>query len=518
MTISELLRSKDLIAKKVVKNSSNFLAVTTVVGTANPPKNFNQSASTFQSTYDFMTEMCKLLTKLRKANICTFTDSTDFFSNEPMSVIDCRQSIVGDKNVGLPSTIYYLKELYNHLVAQTKHVADSVKRHNDAEKQKLRKILDDEYNAHIRDKDALSKLSSSVSHDFETAYEQKVQTMTNAFWAKNSATYMDPLNIFQVITKLINWLNDFERTRELKINKANNGPLNTSFSSSQQFNEKVSLEELISLVKDQHHKIKTELSRLWVVTWKIGDKENHDLKNAGENLQMIFDLIEVYGKMQSALRVATTLTVIDVKNPLTDDFMSIVDIVDFKHNVLPVIQNMVDLYEKQKTSANNVVSTQEVSLRTDVMKILESTMSSSNTKPTMDKMKEYASGLMESLTPKIVVATDVEKWIEKYQKVLDFYECEMRNALSTANANTNVSVSWKNVKVPAIVHNWDNVNLLAPVNQLEVVTSMSNLIATGLEDIDVSQADDWGASLPNTRSHNNKNNSRFKRAGRGRGL
>ena len=101
-TIAELLRTKDLTMKKVTKDSTKFLATTTTVGNGMPPHEFTTAASSFQSVYDLLSSVSKLMSQLRRANVATLTEATDYFTDSPLSVVECRQNIVGDKNVGLP--------------------------------------------------------------------------------------------------------------------------------------------------------------------------------------------------------------------------------------------------------------------------------------------------------------------------------------------------------------------------------------------------------------------------------
>ena len=165
-TIAELLRNKDLALKKVTKDSTRFMAYTTVVGDGKAGKDFELASAYFQSVYDQLINVCNLTSHLRRANISTSADYKNFFGHK-MSVIDCRQNLVGDKNVGMPSTVYYLRELYNHILEQVKSVGSSVKSHNDKAKLDLKRTLDNEYTSHLKERDTLTKMGASVDKDFE---------------------------------------------------------------------------------------------------------------------------------------------------------------------------------------------------------------------------------------------------------------------------------------------------------------------------------------------------------------
>lgn len=476
-TIAELLRNKDLALKKVTKDSTRFMAYTTVVGDGKAGKDFELASSYFQSVYDQLINVCNLTSHLRRANISTSADYKNFFGHK-MSVIDCRQNLVGDKNVGMPSTVYYLRELYNHILEQVKSVGSSVKSHNDKAKLDLKKTLDNEYTSHLKERDTLTKMGASVDKDFEQKYEEKVANMTEAFWKKQKAIQVDPLGIFEhLLNELGTWLNDFEKNRETVINKANHNSIGKLTTEAPNENsETVSLEELMSFIKDKSSEIKTQIGRLVVVSWRVSDEEPKNLvvSSAEQDLSNVLSLIETYGKMQNSLRYGTAVTSIGFKSPLTGSQMSAIDVVDFQHIVLPVFEQMLNQVKTQNITASTEVKSREPTVRAEVIKLLENSMSSASSRPTPEKMKEYTNNLLDSMMPKLVVANGVETWIKKFEDTVDLYNSDMKLLLSTTNANTRVQVTWTNLTVPPVNMSWESLDNFQTLVQPELTNNLNH--------------------------------------------
>lgn len=472
VTIASLLRARELALKKVKKELDSLVIYTTVVGDASTPKEVSHTSSTLQSIYDHLANICTLTSDLRSFNISTLTDATDYFTGKPMSISECRQNIVAGKNVGLPSVLFHLQSLHNAMQAQAKQALDAVRQHNARAKTELQRILTAEYNAYVREEQSLRDLGS-VPADFKSTYDAKVARMETAFWEKNTATLIDPLNLPLLLSRLSKWLDDFEKQREIKINRANSGAIGTVLDAPTSDSPSVSLEELMALVKDQNNAIKTAISRMVVVTWRVanGDPKNLQIANAQTSYDNICQLIKAYGIMQSVLRSSTTLTRLSVTNPLNGAPMSAVDVVDFQHVVVPVLARVVKTAEMQRTTAADSVKSSETTVRTDVVKLVEGSLGTASSRPSADKMKEYTTGLLESLMPRVVSDPRSEPWTTKYSDLLDTFESTVKPLLSTANANTRVTVVWDDVVPEACVPTWEDLGL-EPVHQAEVSDSV----------------------------------------------
>ena len=484
-TISQLLREKDLALKKINKEVGLVIAVTTSSRTTKLPTEFVNASSYFQSVYDHLKNVCELLSKIRYANAALMTDAPDYFTGKNMSVVDCRQNLLGSGNVGLPSTIYLMKQLHIHLSKQVKKVKDDVQAHNNLKNAELKKLLDEKFRSHNKEREVFTN-KSDIPNDFESNYAYQVDNMTKAFMAKNWANYYDPTNVFPFLTNLGNWISDFDRLMNVKINKANNkviednqvdlvGQVDSNLPC-------MSLEELIKNVKDQSAQIKTEIERLVAVSWTIGENEpvNKSVHTASVDLNRILKRIESYQRMQSAWKRITTITQLNVQNPLTDKMMSAVDVVDFQNLIVPYFRKMLDTYESQKRTAVNKVASEETTVRSNIMKLLEGNMSSSNSKPSPDNLKKYIDELMESMVPHVEFAKDINVWIEKYEKVTEYFDTVMINALATTNANTMVPITWTLVESPHTVNSWDTVDTMQQFEQYPLSKYSS---------------DEWGASV-----------------------
>jgi len=471
-TISTRLRARELSFKKVAKEADSLQFYTTVVGGASTPKEVTQTSSTLQSIYDHLANICRMTSDLRRFNISTLTDATDYFTGNRMSISECRQNIVAGKNVGLPSVLFHLQSLHNAMQAQAKQALDAVRQHNTRAKTELQRILTAEYNAYVREEQSLRELGS-IPSDFKSTYDAKVARMETAFWDKNTATLIDPLNLPILLSRLSKWLDDFEKQREININRANSGAIGTVLEAPASDSPSVSLEELMALVKDQNNAIKTAISRMVVVTWRVanGDPKNLQIANAETSYDNICQLIKAYGIMQSVLRSSTTLTRLNVTNPLNGEPMSAVDVVDFQHIVVPVLSRVLKTAETQKTTSVDYVTKSEPTVRTDVIKLVEGSLGTASSRPSADKMKEYTTGLLESLMPRVVSDTRLEPWITKYSDLLDTFESSVKPMLSTANANTRVKIVWDDVVSEVSEPTWEDLGL-DPLHQAELSDSV----------------------------------------------
>ena len=132
------------------------------------------------------------------------------------------------------------------------------------------------------------------------------------------------------------------------------------------------------------------------------------------------------------------------------------DVVDFYHNIVPTLKGMVKIVSDQKKDIELTLSTSEPRTRNDIMKSIENSMTSSSSRLTPDKLKEYVASLMDSMHPKITEGPGLSKWIEKYQKIIDEFDEDLKNALATVNVTTKVEITWDNSKPDAAVGSWNN--------------------------------------------------------------
>lgn len=480
-TITDLLRQKDMCLKKADKDSTKPITHVAVVGDSKPQDEFRLATSYYQSVFDQLKNICALMHKIRTLNLVVKTQKKNFYTKENMTISECRSNIVGNKNVGMPSGVYYMKELANHILKQMQTINDLVKRHNETENGNLKKMLDTEYSNHIRERDAMLKVNATLEDDRETTYQTRVKMMTDAFWKKNKAVHVDPTNVCNHVNDLLAWITDFEKTRELSVNKANNDEtkqiIDVAMVPPVENENVISLEELNSLIKDYSSNISTEISRLCMVTMKVGEKEveNQSVMSAGENLARIHQMIEAYEKMQHTFKFATTFTFVGT-NPLTSDKMFAGDVVDFQHIVLPFLTRMISLFETTKTNCDKEVKEKTQTAQSEGTKLIENSMNSASSRPPPEKLKEYRSALIESMTPKILVANGVDTWIETYRNVVDSF-AKVKTLLSVANANTRVPITWKVSETLQNMVSWDNVDKMEELEQTEVVTSAPKTLA-----------------------------------------
>lgn len=486
--IAELLRMRDLCLKKIEKESSKFVAYDVVVGNAKNPTEIGTAVSTFQSVYDLLSNACTITSVLRKANVATLTSLTDYWG-KTLSVVECRQNTVGDKIIGLPSAHFHLKALYNKMLKQTSDVNTLVKNHNESHGVKLKKIQETEYLKHEEERKSSRDQNVELPVDFETVYETKLKNIAEAFWLKNKAVQVDPVNVFEILQNISSWTDNFEKNKEMLLNRANNSEPVTTFdltpfvtldqttsdqTTSDQTTSDVSLEELSDLIKEKNKEISLLIDRLVIVSYKIGINTNpvNQLVETGhDNYNLIMDMIKSYGLMQEAFRIVSTFTLTNYVNPINKTKMSAVDMADFKNIVIPVMTKMLDIVENQKKSANIQVKTQEGTIRTDVIKLLEGSMNSASSRPTVDKIKEYTNNLMESVSSRVVFSSDIEKQLHNFQQVLDEFDSQIKPALATINANTRVKIVWNITNVPKITGSWDTLNLMTQYVQPEIVES-----------------------------------------------
>ena len=458
-TIATILRDKDLEFKKVNKDAINFIGVEAIVDQSKVSKELTQTGQTFQSVYDKLGHITKKLSELKRANVSTLTEAKNFFTQKEMNVIDSRQNMVGKENVGVKSEVFYLRQLYNHAVQQANQVKAHMDSHNNTMKAKLEKDLKSEDTYHEAERKKLKERKMAIPDDFESAYANKVKSVTQTFWQENKATQVDPLNIFLFLAELKTWLDDHEKHREIRLNRAIHGAIGTfvPFETTTETNT-VSLEELMSYVKDYNYKIETAFHKLVLVSWRVGTKDpyTHDVTHAEDRLNEIKTLIRTYGEMQSVQKVITSTVLIGVQNPITNEPMTAADVVDFKHAVVPVLTKMLARVEQQQKEAKDMIKVKEPECRNKVMELLKDTMGAASGRPSPEQMKEITKGLMESLMPKLIMGEGLEVWLGKYQTVLDHVESTMDTALATVNANTRVPVTWTNVTTMAEVGSWDS--------------------------------------------------------------
>lgn len=496
--ITNLLRTKELTLKKVQKESTRIVAYDTVTGSAKDPEELAKTSATFQSVIDHLRNICQTTAIIRKANVGTMTDMANYFG-EQMSIADCRQGIVSGKIIGNPSVHYHLKALYNKILRQMQDTNISVKSHNDQHTSKLKAVLDTEYQKHENERKSCKDQEVQLPVDFESSYVAKLESITEAYWTKNKAQHVDPLSIFSVLKSLSDWNDEFEKNRELKINRANNSiPITTldltPFNPSEN-EHSVSLEELNNLISDKNEEITTAIGRLVVVTWKIGQKDPiaPAISSAQENFNLVMDMIRSYGLMQNTFRIVSTFTETNFVNPLTGEKMSAVDMADYKNTVIPVISKMLDIVEKQKATANSQVKSQEGTTRTEVIKMLETSMNSASARPTAEKMKEYTSNLLESVSTRMVVSPNIDEVVGRYKTLLDEFNSKLRPALATINANTRVKVVWNVNSLPKPVGSWDNVNQIPVYQQMEIVQTVTDMY----DDLDSSNvvSSQWNSNI-----------------------
>lgn len=461
-TIATLLRDKDLEFKKINKDALNVVGVSALVDQSKTPKELVQATQTFQSVYDKLGYVTKVLSQLRKANVLTKTEAKNFFTQQELNVTDCRQNMVGDQNVGLKSEVYYLRQLYNHAIHQANTVKTHINSHNTLMKAQLERDLKSEDKAHENERNKLKERKMAIPDNFESTFTHRLEEMTKTFWHENKATQVDPLNIFLFLSELKTWLDDYEKNREMRLNRANHGPIgNVAADANTENSQTVSLEELMSYVKDYSSKIEYAFSKLVLVSWRVGTKDpnSHDIAYAEERLNELKTLIKTYGEMQSIQKMVTSTVFIGVQNPLTNEEMTASDVVDFKHTVVPIFTKMLARIESQQKEANELIKAREPDCRAKVMEVLKESMSTSSGRLSTDQLKEYTKGLMDSSMPKLTTSEGLEVWLGKYQQVLDHVESTMNTALATVNANTRVPVTWMTVTVPTSVGSWDDMTV-----------------------------------------------------------
>lgn len=477
--IIDLLRLRDLYLKKIEKESNSIVVYETVIGNGKQSSALVATPALFQSVYDLLQNTCIITSELRRANVATKTHMKDYFGNY-MSVVECRQNTVGDKLVGIPSVHYHLKSLYNKMLTQTREINSIVKNHNDTHSLKLKKIQETEYNKHEDERKSFREQNIQLPNDFEIAYEAKLKNISDAFWLKNNASYFDPLNVFSLLENLSSWTDKFEQEKEMQLNRANNSETTLDFDLSQyQENEDaiktVSLEELNNLIKNKNSEISKLINRLIVVSWRVGanDLANELVLSAKENYDLIMQMIKSYSLMQNAYRIVSTFVPTQFVNSLTKQKMSAVDAVDLKNIVVPIMTKMLNLVERQKKTTHSHVKDKEDSVRTEVVRLLEGSMNSANSRPSVEKIKEYTINLMESISPRILEAVGIEKYVTVYQQFLDEFDSQIKPALSTMNANTRVKIVWDVNNIPKMTGSWETINQMNTYTQSEIIESVS---------------------------------------------
>lgn len=435
-----------------------------------------------------------------------------------MSVSYARQNMIGDKLVGLPSVHYHLKNLYNKILKQASTINKNVKDHNDTQTNKLKKIKDTEYSKHEEERKSSREQNIELPADFEIAYETKVKNIVDVFWTKNRAEQVDPINVFEILKKISDWIDTFEKNKEMQINKANNSEptFNYNLTELKVNNENdthISLEELYNLIQDKNKEILDLIDRFVIVSWKIGNGDTVDqlVHSANENYNLILNSIQTYGSMQKTFKIVSTFENTNYINPMTKLPMSAVDMADYKNIVIPVVERMLAIVENQKKTANAHIKSVEPSVRSDVIKLLEGSMNGASSRPTTDKIKEYTNGLMESMMPKIIISPDIERHLENYQKLLDEFDSQIKPVMSTVNANTRVKVIWNNPKIDNPINSWNTIDKMTNYQQSEFTECVSVYANEWTTDTTWETSD-----IPNIYTNQNHKTSTRGR-GRGRG-
>jgi hypothetical protein len=480
-TIAMLLRDKDLELKKINKDAKSIVGVMDVVDQSKLPKELSQTGPTMQSIYDKLGHVTTVLSKIRKGNVSTITDSKNFFTQDNMNVVDCRQNISGNETVGSRSEVYYLKQLYNHAVRQSNDVKSNIEAHNKSMRGKLERDLKSEDHNHEEERRKLKDRKITIREDFESSYLTKVELMTSTFWKENKAVPVDPIDIFSFLAELKSWLDDYEKNREMRLNRSNHGEIGTFTPFDIAGTQTVSLEELMSSVKDYDSKIEYAFNGLFLVSWQVGsqDAKSHDIIHAKQRLSEMKTLIKTYGEMQSVQKYVTCSTNIGLQNPITNNNMTAIDVVDFKNIVVPVFTNIINRIESQKNDVSLLIKQREPECRNKAMDLLKDSMGTASGRPSPEQIKEITKSAMDSTLPVLTMGEGLENWLKKYQNIIDFVESTMDTSLATVNANTRVPVTWTTVIDTPVVGSWDDSTKMSSVEQYHVTPSSSGKCGKG---------------------------------------
>lgn len=458
-TISTLLRNKDLELKKINKLVTNLLSAQALQSKAEPDEKHKTCGTTLQSIYDKLSYLCSLMHTLRCANVSITTDLKNYFTNEPMSIIECRQNIVSGQIKGAPSEVYYLTELQNHIAKQINDVKAKIKNHNNQKKAELAKILDTEKVNYERDRKSHEEIGG-VPENFEKEYLERIEKKKEVFWERHLAEPVDPINIFAVLDKLSSWINNFNKYREHEINSSNEKKFKLDDCVKLELSEgkpTITLDKLNILMEDKRKEIINSINCLVVITWKIKSSYQFTVvDNALADYDKVLSLIKTYGQMQQAHRLATTLSDTGITNPLSGTPLTAIDALDLKNIIIPIVQDIINNIDTQTNEAKAIITQKETEVRAEISKLLEGSMTVASSRPAPEKMKEYADKLFESMSYKLLIAKDIDQWKTKFQNIIDKFETEVVNGLMTANVTTRVPITWYDIDISNTKVNWNN--------------------------------------------------------------
>lgn len=479
-TIMEYLRSNDLTRKKIESHASELVGYTVMSGDAKEiPKECKQSPQELQAIYDLSIQYLKTLRKLRRANASTFTDVKNYFTNEKMTIIDARQNIVAGSTQGTAGEVAFLKKLRNKLAEQTNSIKAAVQAHNQTKTAEFKRTTDDLYARHLKDRDEQLKAIGTLPPNFESDYLEKIEKMQAAFWQSNKAFVVDLIDVYSLLYKLDVWINDYDKFRESKINNANEESVGNPDNVIPKFDdvtETVSLEVLMSLIKETQANLQTAIDRLVSASWKVsqkGDPMNFSVNTAKEDIERILLMIQSLGKMKSAVNVFTTFTPIGLENPLTHENMTAVDAVDLKNFTVPVFKKVLNILEKQRYEAKKKADDSEQSARSSMTDAIKNVMTNATNGHTssVDELKAKYTGLVESMTKKVVESPQLAMWITKFKELIDFAETKIETSLATTNSVTAVPVTWKDTTIPVVKGSWESVKTIDRISEQFVKTN-----------------------------------------------
>jgi hypothetical protein len=452
-TISEILRERDLQLSKIRSETKNISAYDTVVGNSKQPLELNKTAGKLQSILDHLKNVCQYTAALRRANVSTYTE-LQYYKGEQMSVAECSKGMTNEKR--------YLQLLASKLMSSATYVNTSVNRHNDEQKKRLTQMLDDEYKKHESERKSSREENYTLSENFDSEYTRKIDNVRTAFWQKNKAELYDPIDIFSKINSINLWAEMFTKDVNLCINKANNNSYESSYMIEELTGEpSISLEELLNKMKEYEQQIETLLNRLVLVSWKVGTNGQYkepNVQNAEKDYDLLSTMIDSYREMKNVYRTMSTFANTGITNSLTKLPMSPVDISDYNHFVVPVITEVIEMINLQKSTCKSTAKTSETNTRSEVVKMLEGSMTNASSRPTADKMKDYTNSIIDSVSTKMVAGENVEKYVQIYQEVLDEFESKINVALSTINSNTKVKVTWNTDTRKKELKSWGTLN------------------------------------------------------------
>jgi len=457
--VASLLRSKELEEKKLDKLIGNLSVYEALRPSEKSSTNHANAASTMQAIYDKMKGLLTIYANLRRANVTVNTSMQNYFTGRNLTLIECKDTTRDGEQVGVLLEPYFLTELQRHIASQINTVKESVRVHNQTKRNELQQRLDKKYAQYQKDRKSQEELGG-VSDTFDSDYEESVRKMTDAFWEKNLAKEVDTINVFAVVSKLTDWITNFDKKRNLAVNAA----IQTEFcldnvAQLPKAESTMSLEELNLLIREQQVKINTAIQRLCSVSWKVvSDSAPKDsrVESAHKDLETIFGLIRSYGEMIRVQKLATTCVNTNVENPLTGAQMSGIDALDFEDVCINRLRNVLDRIEDSRLEKDDYVKSKASEVRTGIAKLLEGALAASSSRPTPDKLKEYSDKLYESEMPVVRQADGVDTWIKRYTEIIDIYETTIKNGLSSSNATTQVPVTWENVNVDSELPTWDN--------------------------------------------------------------